>query len=310
MGLDVAAAEPEPSTAETVQEVEFATVAPDDDKATELMKTACSGAVEQLRAEDSGAPVPVCRSCPASASNPDGELRLEGGYIGDFSGDGNADAVLATMGCGQTFNSRHSTVVLSRTGDSWTNLEYLDFTNSSDCDHIETGDRDWLLCRSTTVGQGASETFVYLRHLTDTGLDSNSLVELHDNSAACSFEGEFRKVIAERVVDDFTGDGTDELALGLRTDNGSVPDGVEEVEDRCDEDSYDISEHRSLMVFSLEAAGPEHIERLESSLEHSDLQEYVSYSDGSEQEDDEDTDDDNVEVEVDVEGDPFKGGGF
>lgn len=275
---------------------------------TQLLQPVCMEGAELIeKVEEHHGAVARCSSCPDNSSNPDGTLQLHDGYIGDFSGDGNPEALLATEGCGQGFNFRHSTVVLSQSDGSWTKQEFLDTTNSSDCEHIATEERDWLMCRSTTVGQGTEETFVSLRHLTDDGLNSESLVELRDTSGACSFDGKFRTVIDEQVVDDLNDDGATELALGLRTDIGSVPDGVEEVENRCDEDSYAIEGKKSLKVFTLGDDGPKQVESLESSVDHPALQDYVESLNDSEDDTAEESHD-NDSLKLDVEESPMEGG--
>lgn len=83
-----------------------------DRSALPLMQAVC-GTEAQLRETNEGT-LPTCTSCPAGSSADHGALRLTGGYSGDFSGDGQREAILATKGCGLGFNFRHSTVVLMR----------------------------------------------------------------------------------------------------------------------------------------------------------------------------------------------------
>ena len=284
VGLPVVAGASE-STDEASGDVDFVELAPDDDEAMGLMEVACSGEVERSESDDSAGGVPVCDSCPQGAANEHGELRLEGAYIGDFSGDGVAHAVLATTGCELSFNARHSTVILRNSGDSWSKIKYEDHINSSGCEHVASEERDWLMCKSTTVGQGAAETFVMLSYMEGDSLESESLVTLQDNSGACRFEGQFRKVIEKQVVGDLNDDGMKELALGIRADVGSLPSGVDEVEDRCDEEAYEVRHEKSVAVFSLKASGPERNEALESSLEYSSLADSGSSSGNSTEED-------------------------
>ncbi len=54
-----------------------------------------------------------------------------------------------------------------------------------------------------------------------------------------------------------------------------------EVEDRCDEEAYEVRHETSVAVFSLKASGPERNEALESSLEYSSLADSGSSSGNS-----------------------------
>ena len=198
---------------------------------------------------------PVCPNCPQGSSADSGSLSLDEGYVGDFSGDGQLEAILATTGCGGGFNFRFSTVVLRQHGDDWQMLEYNDGVGSSSCDPIETPHGARLLCQETVVGQGSASTSVTLRTVADESLTSTSLTRLSDDSGACRYDGEYRQTLEERIVDDLDGDGNVELALRIQSSHGEpVRDDIG-VGERCDEDNYEFSETETLNVWKIESGG-------------------------------------------------------
>ncbi len=229
-----------------------------DESALDYMGAVCDAEPQMVQSDEGS--TPACTSCPDGSSASDGSLRLIGGYVGDFSGDGQREAILATEGCGGGFNFRHSTVVLREVDGDWEMLEYNDATNIESCEPTRTSQGERLFCQSTDVSQGYATTSVVLRAVADGSLDAESVTELHDFSGACNFDGEFKRTLEEQTIDDVDGDGNTDIVLQIRSATGRSVVGGIPADERCDRDSYEITETEMVEAWKI---GPEGLTEVE-----------------------------------------------
>jgi hypothetical protein len=259
--------QPEMTDAESGDEKASAAVEPEpvdmDSDSLEMMQGVCgSTAKSSTRRNGSTDEIErnaVCPSCPEGASNQDGSLTLYGGWTADFDSDGNREAILDTGGCGGGRLFQDSTVVLRKKEGGWELLEYVDALNSGTCEPVPDRSGPRLMCSHTESGQGASQTKLSLRWVADDELAVEHLIELHDNSGACFFAGNFKTDVAVRVIEDIDEDGRTEIAFGVvQYDGKPKTDGVlEDVEKRCERENYDIETTRDLRVFEVTSDGVE-----------------------------------------------------
>lgn len=262
----------------------------DDRSALEYMRGICGDAAtldEYLR--------PICKSCPQDGYGSTWEpgewqqLALNGGYVGDFAGDGRAYALLETDSCGWGHRDDRSTSLLRRSADGWVMIDYMNHIPLGECTPFRAGDKDRLFCSNWVVGGGYAHQHLRLlsvspegkilrEELPDWDLPPSSLRAsdegLRNFEGAGHLLGYFNVGISTQFIGDLNDNGEPEIALGIVTKQGTPRPGHDPEPGFDSEDDYIIREGHLLRIWTLTPEGFQRAKELERSTTHPYLRRY------------------------------------
>ena len=265
---------------EAVVEIEL------DDSALKYFHAVCGDDAqmatnEQLRNVDA-ANLPTCPWVDESREE-GGPFQLVGGYVGDFSGDDQSDALLKVRDLSQPGERwQWRTMVLQRRDDGWEKT-YVSTPEAGlgDCQPIQTPRRDWLVCSSGFVRQGYYSETRGLNYIEGGEPAFEAVTELADHTGACAFDGEFIRTAKVERIGDLTGDGNVEMVFGIETERGEPAEGFDPDDgegDRCDEDNYEIETAKRFESFRVADDGVSEIDPADV-VDHLDASKWAPFVD-------------------------------
>lgn len=202
---------------------------------------------------------PVCPALKEGAEQMEPH-RLTGGYVGDFSGDGNNEAILNLYDTTTTHPLRqYRTAVLQEFEEGWDKSFISDSgLGLGSCEPVQSPQHDWLVCSTVYVRHGVTTETWNLNFVDDGERDVEKITELADQTAACRLDGE---AVRQRNVDrieDVTGDGNAEIVFGIESKRGEPVEGFdpdELPEQRCERDNYNFETIYELDVWKVTDEG-------------------------------------------------------
>lgn len=247
-----------------------------------LMQRICPTEVETIVGQRELPYISCPGSCPDKFEHEGGTLRLKGAYLGDFSGDGTRDFILdmGTRECHSDGSTGHHGAIYLDQHRAPEEMRYQHGVAARSCEPVSLKEGDQLLCTGAHMGTGGVVKWMDLLAVEDGHITANTLIDqgvLYDHRGHCHFpDGQFDAKVTTTVIDDLTGDGQAEIALGITERLGQPAGGVEpdEVDDPCDEDSYDIEESRRLKIWTYDGDKLHRHAQLESEVEHAELNRY------------------------------------
>ncbi len=280
-GGDASEANEEDSSSETASgpRPEFRELSLSDDTALEIMGRVCGDEAKMGTTHGSREEAMCPGSCPDDFMNPDGSLTPTSAYIGDFSGDRRQDTIVGinAQGCGTSQADGHDGAYYL--GESITG-PYQHGVVVRNCEVIRFSDRDRLLCLAVHVAQGAATMQLEVQSVVDGQIETQQLTEideLYDNSGGCYYgEGRFDAYITRQIIEDLSGDGEMEIAVGITERRGEPKQEIDslDVEAQCDQSNYDIEEIRKLRIWTLDGDGFRRASELEEDVSHPALADY------------------------------------
>lgn len=216
----------EPASDEAEQPAQGERVEVDRSEHDPLLEAVCPTGVKtevatQLRdGELVDVRTPRCRRCPSEASVKWEEPALEELISGSFSYPGAVQALVRTMGCeGQVNGGGGMTLIEKTVDDEWKKVDYA--SGGFDDLKLVPTDRDTqlMVSRHQQVGGGVASGWYEVTTASPTGLETETLFRIHDNSTTCDDE---YLVIEHQEMSrsDLNDDGVDDLTFELSFHQG------------------------------------------------------------------------------------------
>lgn len=245
-----------------------------EEEAIEFMEGICGPETEiEVKKGDRSPRRATCSECPEEGE--EGEIYARWGVRGNFLRDGSKTAFLLVGGCIRRFF-----LLRKEEQDTWTvvteGLGWMGFRK------IE-GDQQDILLRAALTGLDSGKYIspilgrrfrvVYLQ---EGKIKEEMIKEIAVHSrTSCKCGGDVGKELEEVILEDLSGDGRDELALGFKTVLPADRE-IDGLDVECTEELGEYVENTHLYIWEF---GPDGLERrrdIETSTEHPSLERYRS----------------------------------